>query len=324
MAATTGGAGGTQPVRPTTYGARRATHHRSLLDRVLRPALDPPPRSDPPAHDQVRRHLHGVVRWRGPESQAPELDDPADANRGTRGRDRRAQARRRGPAGHPPRRRPLRRRARLRAARGSRAAREGRRRGPPAAAARRRSAVVRRGVPTRPARVAERHRAGRPLVPRRGGRVGRGRDQANRHDRGGRAALALPRAHPRGARHEQLPRRARRPGAQAASAYAGSRAGDRVRRGGPRGPSRRPRARLDAFRRLDPYGPARPARDAAAPAPLASRAMPDEDTQAVLTERRDGVLLITLNRPDARNAVNFALAEGVATALDDLDESDDV
>src|SRR3954466_7500200 len=58
--------------------------------------------------------------------------------------------------------------------------------------------------------------------------------------------------------------------------------------------------------------------------PLASRAMPDEDTQAVLSERRDGVLLITLNRPDARNAVNLALAEGVATALDDLDESDDV
>ena len=29
--------------------------------------------------------------------------------------------------------------------------------------------------------------------------------------------------------------------------------------------------------------------------------------QAVLTERRDNVLLITLNRPDARNAVNAAL-----------------
>jgi enoyl-CoA hydratase len=51
------------------------------------------------------------------------------------------------------------------------------------------------------------------------------------------------------------------------------------------------------------------------------------DTQTenpVLTERRDGVLLITLNRPDARNAVNKALAEGVAAALDDLDGSDDV
>jgi enoyl-CoA hydratase len=49
-----------------------------------------------------------------------------------------------------------------------------------------------------------------------------------------------------------------------------------------------------------------------------------EDTSAVLTERRDGVLLITLNRPDARNAVNGAVAAGVAAALDDLDASDDL
>src|ERR671930_522370 len=49
-----------------------------------------------------------------------------------------------------------------------------------------------------------------------------------------------------------------------------------------------------------------------------------EDTSAVLTERRDEVLLITLNRPDARNAVNGALAQGVAAALDDLDASADV
>jgi enoyl-CoA hydratase len=47
-----------------------------------------------------------------------------------------------------------------------------------------------------------------------------------------------------------------------------------------------------------------------------------EDTEAVLTERRDGVLVITLNRPDARNAVNAALAEGVAAALDELDADD--
>jgi enoyl-CoA hydratase len=40
---------------------------------------------------------------------------------------------------------------------------------------------------------------------------------------------------------------------------------------------------------------------------------------AVLTEHRDGVLLITLNRPGARNAVNLALAEGVAAAMDELD-----
>lgn len=44
----------------------------------------------------------------------------------------------------------------------------------------------------------------------------------------------------------------------------------------------------------------------------------------VLTERRDGVLLITLNRPDARNAVNLAVAEGIAAALDELDGSDEL
>src|SRR5437660_8575892 len=47
-----------------------------------------------------------------------------------------------------------------------------------------------------------------------------------------------------------------------------------------------------------------------------------EENDAVLTERRDGVLLVTLNRPDARNAVNLALAEGVAAALDELDADD--
>ena len=46
------------------------------------------------------------------------------------------------------------------------------------------------------------------------------------------------------------------------------------------------------------------------------------DDAAVLTEQRDGVLVITLNRPDARNAVNAALAEGVGKALDELDGTD--
>jgi enoyl-CoA hydratase/carnithine racemase len=46
--------------------------------------------------------------------------------------------------------------------------------------------------------------------------------------------------------------------------------------------------------------------------------------EPVLTERRDGVLLITLNRPEARNAVNLALAEGVAAALDELDDDADL
>lgn len=43
---------------------------------------------------------------------------------------------------------------------------------------------------------------------------------------------------------------------------------------------------------------------------------------AVLSQRRGSVLLITLNRPDARNSVNGALAAGVAAALDELDGDD--
>ena len=48
------------------------------------------------------------------------------------------------------------------------------------------------------------------------------------------------------------------------------------------------------------------------------------DEQAVLTERRGRVLLITINRPDQRNAVNAAVAEGIAGALDALDADDDI
>jgi enoyl-CoA hydratase len=39
----------------------------------------------------------------------------------------------------------------------------------------------------------------------------------------------------------------------------------------------------------------------------------------VLTERRGRVLIITINRPDQRNAVNAAVANGIAAALDELD-----
>jgi len=46
--------------------------------------------------------------------------------------------------------------------------------------------------------------------------------------------------------------------------------------------------------------------------------------ESVLTERRGAVLLITLNRPEARNAVNVALAEGIAAALDELDDDGDL
>jgi enoyl-CoA hydratase len=49
-----------------------------------------------------------------------------------------------------------------------------------------------------------------------------------------------------------------------------------------------------------------------------------EDQPAVLTERRDGVLVITLNRPAVRNAVNAAVAKGIADALDELDADADL
>ncbi len=48
------------------------------------------------------------------------------------------------------------------------------------------------------------------------------------------------------------------------------------------------------------------------------------DEQAVLTEPRGRVLLITLNRPDARNSVNAALAEGIAAAIERLDGDDEL
>ena len=44
----------------------------------------------------------------------------------------------------------------------------------------------------------------------------------------------------------------------------------------------------------------------------------------VLVERRDGVQIITINRPQAKNALDRAVAEGVAAAVDELDGSDDL
>ena len=51
-------------------------------------------------------------------------------------------------------------------------------------------------------------------------------------------------------------------------------------------------------------------------------AEPDAPAAPVLTERQGNVLVITLNRPEVRNAVNAALAEGVAHALEELDGDD--
>jgi enoyl-CoA hydratase len=46
--------------------------------------------------------------------------------------------------------------------------------------------------------------------------------------------------------------------------------------------------------------------------------------EAILTETRAGVLIITINRPEARNAVNGGVATGMAAALDRLDAEDDL
>jgi enoyl-CoA hydratase len=45
---------------------------------------------------------------------------------------------------------------------------------------------------------------------------------------------------------------------------------------------------------------------------------------AVLTECSDGIAVITINRPEARNAVNGEVARGIAAAVEELDGSADV
>lgn len=44
----------------------------------------------------------------------------------------------------------------------------------------------------------------------------------------------------------------------------------------------------------------------------------------VLVERLDGIQVITINRPEVRNAQNAAVAAGIAAAVDELDASDDL
>lgn len=46
--------------------------------------------------------------------------------------------------------------------------------------------------------------------------------------------------------------------------------------------------------------------------------------QPVLVESDDGVQVVTINRPESRNAINTAAAEAIAEAMDELDERDDL
>lgn len=47
-------------------------------------------------------------------------------------------------------------------------------------------------------------------------------------------------------------------------------------------------------------------------------------TQEILVDIQDGVMIITINRPEARNAANRAVAEGIAAAMDELDSNNDI
>ena len=47
-------------------------------------------------------------------------------------------------------------------------------------------------------------------------------------------------------------------------------------------------------------------------------------SEEVLTEVQDGVLIVTINRPEAKNAMTKAAAEGIAAAMDRLDAEDDL
>jgi enoyl-CoA hydratase len=48
------------------------------------------------------------------------------------------------------------------------------------------------------------------------------------------------------------------------------------------------------------------------------------ETDQVLTQVEDGVLIVTINRPEAKNAMTKAAAEGIAAAMDRLDAEDDL
>ncbi|WP_370289879.1 crotonase/enoyl-CoA hydratase family protein [Nocardioides sp.] len=50
----------------------------------------------------------------------------------------------------------------------------------------------------------------------------------------------------------------------------------------------------------------------------------NEEKPAVLVEARDGVQIITINRPEAKNALNGAVARGIAAAVDELDASEEL
>lgn len=47
-------------------------------------------------------------------------------------------------------------------------------------------------------------------------------------------------------------------------------------------------------------------------------------SEEVLVSTENGIMTVTINRPEARNAANRAVAEGIAAAMDELDSNDDI
>src|ERR1700735_1766699 len=57
---------------------------------------------------------------------------------------------------------------------------------------------------------------------------------------------------------------------------------------------------------------------------MSSAASPSTASEDVLVRRENGVLIVTINRPRHRNAVNGAVSVGIARALDLLDSSSEL
>ncbi|MBV1882220.1 MAG: crotonase/enoyl-CoA hydratase family protein [Pseudomonadales bacterium] len=47
-------------------------------------------------------------------------------------------------------------------------------------------------------------------------------------------------------------------------------------------------------------------------------------TDEILVSKEDGIMIVTINRPKAKNAVNKAVSDGIATAMEELDDSSDL
>lgn len=52
--------------------------------------------------------------------------------------------------------------------------------------------------------------------------------------------------------------------------------------------------------------------------------MSEAATQEALTEVQDGILIVTINRPEAKNAMSKAAAEGISAAMDRLEAENDL